>query len=120
MLTLEARAAVEEHLPRCAGCLQQFLELKRAIETTADAGPRPSPRARVLLRLALTEELGARSRRSGWYWGGVAAAALMAATLLGIWSRPAPSPVQTAPVEARPSSESIDSAQPAPANLHFI
>jgi hypothetical protein len=60
-----ARRAAEEHLLTCAGCLFDFLALKREIET-ADA--RPSRAARDRLRLAVARELGAPPRRAGWAW----------------------------------------------------
>lgn len=55
------RDAVEAHLPGCAGCLADFLALKREVELT-EAGPRPSPAARARLREAVSIELSPPGR----------------------------------------------------------
>jgi len=62
----ERRAAVEEHLPACSGCVKAFVEVKRAVEL-AEAEPLPSARLRQRLRRKVKEELrGGRKDLSVW------------------------------------------------------
>lgn len=56
------RAEVEAHLPGCAGCVAEFMALKRSVEL-AEAGPRPSAAARARLREAVSVELMGPPRR---------------------------------------------------------
>jgi predicted anti-sigma-YlaC factor YlaD len=78
----EPRVRVEAHLSSCPACLQAFLTLKRAIETTE---AKPSPAAAARLREAVAREV--RSRRpAAWSWWqrplavAIAAAAVLLAT----------------------------------------
>jgi hypothetical protein len=51
-----AREDVEAHLLSCRGCLQAYLDIKRAVET-GEGGPVPSTEARHRLRRAVAAEL---------------------------------------------------------------
>ncbi len=78
-VSLEARAALEAHLPTCARCLTSFLALKRELETQPDLPP-ASPNARVRLRAAVAAEVGGAPWR--WWERPVALGAGVAAALL--------------------------------------
>ncbi len=79
----DTRATVEEHLLSCPGCLREYLDTKRSIET-AELEPAPSELSRARLRRAVAAEL---SRPAGprWQWWerplavGFAAASLLVA-----------------------------------------
>ncbi len=62
----DARLLVEQHLAQCSRCLQDFIALKRAIETAPDA--RPSPMAKARLRKAVMQEVSPRHARVVWSW----------------------------------------------------
>jgi anti-sigma factor RsiW len=62
----DLRREVEEHLVNCSDCLQNFLALKRDIET-AESGPRPSPAVRDRLRASVLRELALPEPRR-WSW----------------------------------------------------
>jgi anti-sigma factor RsiW len=76
----DARRAVEEHLVGCSGCLLDFVELKREIET-ADA--RPSREAKERLKSAIAAEIGARGRFARSWWERPLAFGLAGFTLVG-------------------------------------
>ncbi|NOK08166.1 anti-sigma factor family protein [Corallococcus exercitus] len=86
-LDLEARKAVEDHLPDCGRCLREYIALKRDLETSEE-GPLPSPRARERLRLAVAREVRPQATTRTWSrWErplalGGALAALAAAMLV--------------------------------------
>lgn len=62
----DERLAVESHLKTCAGCSEQYNELRRTHALIASAGRRPAPPELSLrLRVALSQEMAA-SRRSRW------------------------------------------------------
>jgi|GEM_PF-1432834 len=63
----DARRAVEAHLLGCRACLEEFLEVKRAVEATDD-GPLPSPASRARLRRAVAEELRGGRPATSWSW----------------------------------------------------
>lgn len=79
---LEARASLEAHLLSCRECLQDYLSLKREIET-ADLASRPSPQARARLRRAVAADVLAPPATRAWSWWERPAAFLLAgATVL--------------------------------------
>jgi hypothetical protein len=110
------RAELEAHLCQCAGCLQAFIALKRAVETGEEAA-RPSAAAQARLREAVALEI-APPRPRVWLWGSAAAALVVAAALLGFFTHSAvKSPALQPPSQSTPT---VDSARPEPFNLQFI
>jgi anti-sigma factor RsiW len=63
----DVRATVEEHLLGCHDCLQDFLRLKRDIET-ADLDSAPSREAHARLRDAVAREVCPEEVRQPWSW----------------------------------------------------
>jgi hypothetical protein len=62
----DERMAVELHLRTCAGCTEQYMQLRRTHELLAAAGRKPVPPDLALrIRVALSQEMAA-SRRSAW------------------------------------------------------
>ena len=62
----ESRTEVEAHLLGCTDCLQNFLALKRGIET-GESAPRPSEAARARLRVAVRDHLRRPIRQWRWW-----------------------------------------------------
>jgi anti-sigma factor RsiW len=77
----DARRRVESHLVACPACVRAFVELKRAIETSADV-PAPSRPARARLRRAVADELGLTERRWLWWERPLAVAVAASAVLV--------------------------------------
>ncbi len=64
-----ARESVERHLLECRDCLAGYLSIKREIETS-QSSPRPSEAARLRLRRAVAEQVGAAGiarAELGWW-----------------------------------------------------
>jgi anti-sigma factor RsiW len=66
-LSEETRQAVEAHLPTCAGCVREFVALKRDLEL-AEREPAPSQRARDRLRRAVAHEVLREKPVARWGW----------------------------------------------------
>ena len=62
----ELRQSVEQHLLDCRDCLEEFLELKRAVEAP-DLEVRPSPAARARLRRAVAAEVAPPVPAWSWW-----------------------------------------------------
>ncbi|MBE2248130.1 MAG: zf-HC2 domain-containing protein [Myxococcus sp.] len=93
------RAAVEQHLASCAGCLGEFLALKRDVELAASAAERPRAQVRTRLRAAVAQELGLVAGPAAWWqrplaFGLAAAAVVLAMVTVDAVATAAP----TAPV----------------------
>ena len=84
-VTPETRDALETHLTQCSKCLEDFLALKREIETD-ESGVLPSPVSRQRLRQAVARELGIERRPWSWWERPLAFAAAAAAVLLAVVS----------------------------------
>ncbi len=102
------RGAVEQHLLGCAGCLRDYLDLKREIETAAhDAAP--SRAARLRLRAAVQAELAPAPRAWAWWErplavvlaGAAVATALFALQLVATQEGSLPRTLDRAPVLQR-------------------
>ncbi len=76
----EPRQTVEQHLLGCRSCLEEFLDLKRAVEAP-DLEHRPSAAARDRLRRAVAAEVAPPAPAWSW-WERPAAFLFAGATVL--------------------------------------